>query len=119
MAEQRGREQLIRLRWLWEKSYDISTDGEPGTPRGTADPDVVLSEPSSQKLWLAIKDDNAQRKAETGRGGYWVETCSGPPYFVAPRPRRGSVTPARSRGTSARLPGSVDAQRVERRGVCP
>ena len=50
---------------------------------------MVLTEPSSQKLWLAIKDDNARRKAETGRGGYWIETCSGPPYFVAtpPAPR--------------------------------
>jgi hypothetical protein len=49
----------------------------------------VLTEPSSQKLWLAIKDDNARRKTETGRGGYWAETCSGLPYFVAtpPAPR--------------------------------
>jgi hypothetical protein len=37
-----------------------------------------------------FKDDNAKRKAETGRGGYWIETASGPPYFVAapPAPRR-------------------------------
>jgi len=50
---------------------------------------VVLTASSSQALWLAIKVDNAKRKAETGRGGYWIETCSGPPYFVAtpPRPR--------------------------------
>jgi hypothetical protein len=83
------REQLIRLRWLWEKSYDISTDGETWTATRQADPAVVLTESSSHKLWLAIKDDNAARKAETGRGGYWVETCSGPPYFVAtpPAPR--------------------------------
>jgi hypothetical protein len=83
------REQLIRLRWLWEKSYDISTDGETWTATRQDDPDVVLTASSSQALWLAIKDDNAKRKAETGRGGYWIETCSGPPYFVAapPRPR--------------------------------
>jgi hypothetical protein len=84
------REQLMRLRWLWEKSYDISTDGETWTATRHDDPDVVLTESSSQKLWLAIKDDNAKRKAETGRGGYWIETASGPPYFVAapPAPRR-------------------------------
>ena len=89
MLSGEDREQLMRLRWLWEKSYDISTDGETWTATRHADPDVVLSEPSSQKLWLAIKDDNAQRKAETGRSGYWVETCSGPPYWVAtpPAPR--------------------------------
>lgn len=86
-AEQR--EQLIRLRWLWEKGYDISTDGETWTAKRLDDPEVVLTEPSSQKLWLALKDDNARRKAQTGRGGYWIETCSGPPYFVAtpPAPR--------------------------------
>jgi hypothetical protein len=83
------REQLIRLRWLWEKSYDIDCDGVTWTARPHYDPGRVLSEPSSQKLWLAIKDDNAERKAATGRGGYWIETCSGPPYFVAtpPAPR--------------------------------
>ena len=83
------KEQLIRLRWLWEKSYEITCDGGTWTARRLADPDVVLTEPSSQKLWQAIKDDNARRKAETGRGGYWIETCSGPPYFVAtpPAPR--------------------------------
>jgi hypothetical protein len=50
---------------------------------------VVLTEPSSQKLWLAIKDDSARRKAPATRDGYWIETCSGPPYFVAtpPAPR--------------------------------
>lgn len=83
------REQLIRLRWLWEKSYEITCDGGTWTARRLADPDVALTEPSSQKLWQAIKDDNARRKAETGRGGYWIETCSGPLYFVAtpPAPR--------------------------------
>jgi hypothetical protein len=83
------REQLIRLRWLWEKSYEIDCDGATWTARRLDAPEVVLTEPSSQKLWLAIKDDNAKRKAETGRGGYWIETCSGPPYFVAtpPAPR--------------------------------
>jgi hypothetical protein len=37
----------------------------------------------------ALRDDNARRKAATGRGGYWIETASGPPYFVAtpPAPR--------------------------------
>ena len=86
---QEDREQLMRLRWLWEKGYDIDCAGGTWTARSQADPGVVLTEPSSQKLWLAIKDDNARRKAETSRGGYWVETCSGPPYFVAapPAPR--------------------------------
>ena len=89
MLSSEDREQLMRLRWLWEKSYDISTDGQRWMASRHDDLGVVLSEPSSQRLWLAIKDDNATRKAETGRGGYWVETCSGPPYFVAtpPAPR--------------------------------
>jgi hypothetical protein len=83
------KEQLIRLRWLWEKSYEISTDGGTWTARRLTGPELVLTEPSSHRLWLAIKDDNARRKAETGRGGYWIETSSGPPYFVAapPAPR--------------------------------
>ena len=86
---QEDREQLIRLRWLWEKSYEIDCGGETWTARRLDAPDVVLTEPTSQALWLALKDDNAKRKAATGRGGYWIETCSGPPYFVAtpPRPR--------------------------------
>jgi hypothetical protein len=86
---QEDREQLIRLRWLWEKSYEIDCDGETWTAGRYDDPDAVLTEPSSQQLWLALKDDNARRKGETGRGGYWIETCSGPPYFVAtpPAPR--------------------------------
>jgi hypothetical protein len=86
---QEDREQLIRLRWLWEKSYEIDCDGAAWTAKRLDAPEVVLTEPSSRKLWLAIKDDNAKRKAETGRGGYWIETCSGPPYFVAtpPAPR--------------------------------
>jgi hypothetical protein len=83
------REQLIRLRWLWEKGYDIGTDGETWTARSQADPDVVLAESTSAALWQALRDDNARRKAQTGRGGYWIETCSGPPYWVAtpPAPR--------------------------------
>ena len=86
---QEDREQLIRLRWLWEKSYEIGCGGETWTARRLDAPDVVLTEPTSQALWLALKDDNAKRKAATGRGGYWIETCSGPPYFVAapPAPR--------------------------------
>jgi hypothetical protein len=86
---QEDREQLIRLRWRWEKSYDIDCDGGTWTARRRDDPGVVLTEPSSQKLGLAVKDDSARRKAGTGRGGYWIETCSGPPYFVAtpPAPR--------------------------------
>ena len=86
---QEDRKQLIRLRWLWEKSYEIDCDGATWTAKRLDAPEVVLTEPSSRKLWLAIKDDNAKRKAETGRGGYWIETCSGPPYFVAtpPAPR--------------------------------
>ena len=86
---QEDREQLIRLRWLWEKSYEIDCDGGTWSARRLDAQEAVLTEPSSQKLWLAIKDDNARRKTETGRGGYWIETCSGPPYFVAtpPAPR--------------------------------
>ena len=86
---QEDKEQLIRLRWRWEKSYEIDCDGGTWTARRQDDPDVVLAASSSQALWLAIKDDSANRKAQTGRGGYWIETCSGPPYFVAtpPAPR--------------------------------
>jgi hypothetical protein len=80
------KEQLIRLRWLWEKSYDISVEGGTWTATRLDDPEVVLTEPSSQRLWLAIKDDNARRKAQAARDGYWIETCSGPPYFVATPP---------------------------------
>ena len=89
MLGEADREQLIRLRWVWEKSYDISTDGETWTATRQDDTDAVLTASSSQELWQAIKDDNAKRKAGTGRGGYWIETCSGPPYFVATpsRPR--------------------------------
>ena len=86
---QEDREQLIRLRWLWEKSYEIGCAGGIWTARRLDAKEAVLTEPSSQKLWLALKDDNARRKAGTGRGGYWIETCSGPPCFVAtpPAPR--------------------------------
>ena len=89
LGRNEDREQLIRLRWLWEKSYEIDCDGATWTAKRLDAPEAVLTEPSSQALWLAIKDDNAKRKAETGRGGYWIETCSGPPYFVAtpPAPR--------------------------------
>src|ERR1044071_10190123 len=80
------KEQLIRLRWLWEKSYEISTDGETWTARRLAGPELVLTEPSSHRLWLAIKDDNARRKAETGRGGDWIETSRGPADFLAAPP---------------------------------
>ena len=80
------KEQLIRLRWLWEKSYGIDCAGGTWTARRLDDPEKVLTEPSSQKLWLAIKDDNARRRSQTSRDGYWIETCSGPPYFVATPP---------------------------------
>jgi hypothetical protein len=86
---QEQREQLMRLRWLWEPGYQIDCDGETWTARPHAEAGVLLSEPTSMELWQAIKEDNARRKAETGRGGYWIETCSGPPHFVAtpPAPR--------------------------------
>jgi len=86
---QEDKEQLIRLRWLWEKGYDIDCDGGTWTARPQADPEVLLTAPTSQALWQAIREDNARRKAETSRSGYWIETCSGPPYFVAtpPQPR--------------------------------
>src|SRR5215831_13718057 len=63
MLGEADREQLIRLRWLWEKSYDISADGETWTATRRDDADVVLTASSSQALWLALKDDNAKRKA--------------------------------------------------------
>jgi hypothetical protein len=85
------REQLMRLRWLWDTGYAIDCDGETWTARPHADPDVTLTEPDSARLWQAIRADNTRRKAAppgtgTSRGGYWVETASGPPYFVAAPP---------------------------------
>jgi hypothetical protein len=80
------REQLIRLRWLWEKSYVINFDGALWTAVSLADPPVVLEEETSGGLWRSIREDNAQRKATGSRGGYWIERCSGPPYFVATPP---------------------------------
>jgi hypothetical protein len=78
------REHLMRLRWLWETSYQIDCVGGTWTARRHRDPDVVLTADSGGEMWRVIVADNAQRKAETGGGGYWVERCSGPPYYVAP-----------------------------------
>ena len=61
MLGEADREQLMRLRWLWEKSYDISTDGETWTATRQDDADAVLTASSSQALWLAIKVDNVKR----------------------------------------------------------
>jgi hypothetical protein len=80
------REQLIRLRWLWEKSYEISCDGGTWTARPRKDPETALTEESSAALWQAIREDNDRRRSGASRAGYWVETCSGPPYFVATPP---------------------------------
>jgi hypothetical protein len=40
-------------------------------------------------LLIARTLGSVSPEAGTGRGGYWIETCSGPPYFVAtpPAPR--------------------------------
>ena len=35
-----------------------------------------------QRRWVAMM----RRKGGTGRDGYWIERCSGPPYFVATPP---------------------------------
>ena len=69
----------------------IDCDGDTWTARPHADGEALLSEPTSMALWQAIKEDNARRKAarlqaETGQDGYWIERCSGPPYFVAKNP---------------------------------
>lgn len=80
---QEDREQLIRLRWLWEKMYAINTDGTSWTAQHISSPETVITCPSPQELWRAIRADNDARKARNaGRDGYWVETASGPPYKV-------------------------------------
>ena len=105
----------MRLRWRPEKSYDISTDGETWTATRRDDQDVVLTESSSHALWLAIKDDNAKRKAETGRGGLpGSRPRAGRPTSWRPCPRRGgSVTRRVAAGTARAYAGTVDAQRVD------
>jgi hypothetical protein len=79
-AEQR--EQLIRLRWLWEKGYLIDSDGESRTARPRYDVERVITCDTPQELWQAIREDNERRLVESGRSGYWVETASGPPSRV-------------------------------------
>ena len=79
-AEQR--EQLIRLRWLWEKGYQIDCDGEIWTARPRYDLERVITGEAPQELWQALREDNERRSVESGRSGYWVETASGPPYKV-------------------------------------
>lgn len=88
---QQDREHLMRLRWLWEKGYQIDTDGETWTAHPRTDWDNVLEAPTHTGLWNMIKVDNAERRDVDGRDGYWVETCSGPPYKVRtpPAPYRG------------------------------
>jgi len=79
-AEQR--EQLIRLRWLWEKGYQIDCDGKDWTARPRSGSERVITCDTPQELWRAIREENERRLAESGRSGYWVETASGPPYKV-------------------------------------
>jgi hypothetical protein len=80
------KEHLMRLRWLWETSYKIECVDGAWTARPHYDPSEVLTAANGGEMWRVIVDHNAQRKKKTGRGGYWVETCSGPPYWVAPQP---------------------------------
>lgn len=85
MLGEADREQLTRLRWIWDKQYEINTNGETWTATPHRDPETALTEPTQKALWLAIQDDNAKRKAAAGTPeGYWVETASGPPYHVRP-----------------------------------
>ncbi len=85
---QEDREQLIRLRWLWEKQYAINTDGTSWTAQHLAAPEALITCSSPQDLWRAIGADNEARKArDADCDGYWVETASGPPYKVT-RPAR-------------------------------
>ena len=80
---QEDREHLIRLRWLWEKQYAINTDGTSWTAQHITSPETVITCPSSQELWRAIRADNDARYVRNaGRDGYRVETASGPPYKV-------------------------------------
>jgi hypothetical protein len=93
---QEDREQLIRLRWLWEKTYAINTDGASWTAQHISSPETVISCASPQELWRAIRADNDARKARNaGCDGYWVETASGPPFKVdtSPRIRHGCSGP--------------------------
>jgi hypothetical protein len=79
-AEQR--EHLCRLRWLWDKGYQIDCDGDEWTAHPRADWDNALTGATHLELWEKLKIDNARRIVQRERTGYWVETCSGPPYFV-------------------------------------
>jgi hypothetical protein len=83
---QEEKEHLMRLRWLWETGYQIDCIDGAWTARPHSDPGVTLTAEDGGEMWRVIVADNAERRERTGRGGYWIETCSGPPYYVAPQP---------------------------------
>jgi hypothetical protein len=76
-------QQLIQLRWLW-KGYTVNCDGATWTAFRDTDPDALLTADDHRELWRMIKVDNGIRVESGSRSGYWVETCSGPPYYVKP-----------------------------------
>jgi hypothetical protein len=62
--------------------YDISTDGMEWVARRRAEPGTLLTPPTSDSLRLAIREDCCK----ASDGGYWIESASGPPFYVAPLP---------------------------------
>jgi hypothetical protein len=73
-------EQLARLRWLWE-DYRIGCDGETWSAAPWVALDEVITAGTQRELWDEVKADHARRDWPP-RTGYWVERCSGPPYWV-------------------------------------
>jgi hypothetical protein len=55
--------------------------------RRRAEPGTVLARPTSESLRLAIREDCCK----AADGGYWVETMSGPPFYVAPWPATAKI----------------------------
>jgi hypothetical protein len=75
-------QELAQLKRLWEMHYEMSTDGVDWVAKRRSGPGTVLTRPTSDSLRMAIRHDCC--KADSG--GYWIETMSGPPYYVAPLP---------------------------------
>jgi hypothetical protein len=82
-------EQVLDLNYLkltWAKFYEITCDGGRWTavPLGTQ---TALTADSKDGLHKILRVDAYTRVT---RNGHWVETASGPPYFVEtphPQPR--------------------------------
>jgi hypothetical protein len=74
--------ELNYIKLTWDRFYDITCDGTRwfAVPKGTKD---VLEADSKQDLQRLITLDAPKRSS----GGHYVESASGPPYWVADRER--------------------------------